>query len=501
LAQLQTAIIQAARLIVSAIEATSPETDCRLLPRKLQELVNSSISAQNSALVTITASDVAPKLNVAADTLACAHSMYSKGDKTNALRLVIHAFESPDCFPLMISLSELNEEVDPSDLNTVISRINKGEAHDRDIMDHDPDEILYGDDIPPEHVDPESAHEDALVGNPAANVNAIQDQDLTWSDSGAPYADYSNYDFMNQGVPPDSVQVLRDVLSEAYDEDSDSWEKVIASDCCKWEKHQAPGGMPYLKAVHESHKAFIHPSHKPDKPGFYAKVLMNDKKVHDDFHPTIEAAKQDIEAVIKGKKTVEANGLGMGAGGFLMDHEQNLGLTNYGGDANTTDSGYNDNWKFDEDDGADVTSAVPTQQVADITPGYGDNHRTNVSTDPATDAYWNPANWNLDADLPYRSDPTIMDFDDMAAVNPGMTDLNGIDNTAKGEPRNESDTGFLQQTFGLSPTLNPSQEIIARIKDSRVLAAINILSMKKDEQSRAKLTAFINVYCTKNNII
>lgn len=486
MAQLQTAIIQAARLIVSAIEATAPETDCRLIPRKLHELVSSAISAQSSALVTITASDVAPKINVAADTLACAHSMYTKGDKTNSLRLVLHAFESPDCAPLMISLSELNEEVDPSDLNTVISRINKGEAHDRDIVDQNPDEILYGDDIPPQHVDPEDAHEDALVGNPAAGVNAIQDQDLTWSDSGAPYADYSNYDFMNQGVPPDSVQVLRDVLSEDYDEDSDSWEEVLSSDdlgACKYKQGDSVKLHPdYVRDGNPNHpQAIVHAGHKNAQgKNMYGLV--------DDEGKTSFALEHQL---------VKAVGLGMGAGGYLMDHEQNLGTDDYGGFSNTTDSGYTDNWKFDEDDGRDITAAVPNQQIADITPGYGDNHRTNVSTDPATDAYWNPANWNLDADLPYRSDPTIMDFDDMAAVNPGMTDLNGIDNTAKGEPRNESDTGFLQQQFGLSPTLNPSQEIIAKIRDPKVLAAINVMSSNPSPESKAKLAAFLNIYSSR----
>jgi hypothetical protein len=92
------------------------------------------------------------------------------------------------------------------------------------------------------------------------------------------------------------------------------------------------------------------------------------------------------------------------------------------------------------------------------------------------------------------------DFDDMAAVNPGMTDLNGIDNTVAGNPSNESDTGALDQQFGLIPSLNPSQSIIAKITDKKVLAAINIMSAKNTPDAKSKLNAFINMYCAKNNI-
>ncbi|MDE1905437.1 MAG: hypothetical protein KGH75_03175 [Rhodospirillales bacterium] len=589
--ELSKAITKASNLIVSAIEAQSPETDCKLFPRKLHELVANSISAQDSSLVTIVANEIAPKVNMAADILACAHGMYSVGDKTNALRMVLAAFNSPDCVDLMTSLSELNEEADPSDVEAVTARINKGEAYDRDIVDHDPDEILFGEDheIPPTHTDPLSAHEDALVGNPAAAIDAIQDQDLNWPNSGAPYADWSTYDYLNQGVPPDSYMVLRDVLSSEYDRDSDNWQKVIAreetpltwrrnvsedgkrhfmhaqgpgghkafitsnkvgkpltstivkngqrvhesghntldeakahaakimnhlhqrsihaSSVHVWKKVKSPNGEVYARLNTPSHKAFIMMTPQGE---FKSEIYKDKKRLKAKLHQSFSDAKHHVESYVT-KNIVESNdvlsygGL-MGAGGYLMDHEQDLGTDDYGGFSNLIDSGYGDNYAFPNDENEyDIAAAVPMQNVADITPGYGDNHRTNVSTDPATDAYWNPANWNLDADLPYRSDPFIMDFDDMAAVNPGMTDLNGIDNTAKGEPRNESDTGYLQQMYGLVPTLNPSQEVICRItkkiKDPKVIAAINIMASKNDKESTAKLMTFINTYCAKHNIV
>ena len=223
------AIVSAAKILISAIEAESPETDCRLLPRKIQELVSSSMTAQTSSLVQVTASEIAPNLSLAADYLACAHSMYVVGDKTNALRMVMAAFDQPDCVQLMTALSELNEETDPSNLDVVVSRINKGEEDDDDTVPFDDDEVLYGDNvIPPGHVDPEDAHNDALVGNPAAGVDAIQDQDLNNPDSGAPYGGFSEYDYLNQATPPDSIQVLRNVLSSEYDDSELDLDEVLA---------------------------------------------------------------------------------------------------------------------------------------------------------------------------------------------------------------------------------------------------------------------------------
>ena len=564
-AELDKVVVEAARKITSAIEAESPETDCRLLPRKMKELISSTLSAQSSSLVTIVANDVMPKLNIAADVLACAHAMYTVGDKTNALRMAMVAFESPDCVPLMISLSELNEETDPSDIKDVVARINKGEADDRDIVDHDPDEILYGDDLPPVDVAPKSASDDALTGNPAVGIDAIQDQDLNDPHSGSPYGDFADYDFLNQGTPPDSIQVLRDVLSENYDYDSEDWEAVIAAEkSLEWKTVEKPYGT-WAQTEHNGHiaKVLRQGDGYADTPKYLCRIIDPNaasdsryrdidlpkgkgKLVHESRHINGFVAKRHAEEYLKGLGNVKASG-------NMTNLSEDLGDEDYGGNNNVTDSGYSDNYSF-EDEGNDVTARTEPKFKAgdkvklrpsfagdnkpneiftiaktyngskhkllnkegrdwyahdnmlvsamyeDVVPGYDDNQLSNVRTDPATDIEWNPANWDLDDDMPTRSDPMTMDFDDMAAVNPGMTDLNGIDNTAEGNPRNSSDTSALDQQFGLIPSLNPSQSIIAKIKDSRVLAAINIMSAKTDEDSKAKLAGFINLYFLKNNL-
>jgi hypothetical protein len=404
---LNKAITQASKLIIAAIEDQSPETDCRTLPRKLHELVSTTVSAQNSSAVTITASEIAPKLCVAADGLACAHSMYLAGDKTNALRMAMFAFEQPDCIALMTSLSELNEETDPSDLDVVLSRVNKGEDDDSEITDdHDDNNVdnqVYGDPVDPVSVAPADASNDALVGNPAAEIDSMQDQDLTDKGAEAPYADYATYDFLNQGMPPDSIQVLKNVLSGVFDED-----------------------------------AFKDP---------------NDLVIAD---------------------------------GNMINLDEDLGDEDYG--------------SSDLDDISFPNNYVLSDAVDDMVPSMDDNQLSNITTDPAEGVDWNPANWDLNNDMPTRSDPMNMDFDDMAAVNPGMTDLNGIDNTVSGNPKNESDTAALDSQMGLIPTLNPSQSIIAKITDPRIRAAINILSSKNDEATKAKLNAFINIYCLRHNI-
>jgi hypothetical protein len=404
LSQLDKAIVEASRMLRNAIANDEPEADTKSLPRKIKELVASTISTQSSSQVLVTASHTPPRINVAADGLACAHAMYVAGDKVNALRMAIFAFESPDCPELITAFSELNEEIDPSDEDSleVISRFNKGMLDNADVADPsfaeegdiDPDSFIFSesndvenDDHPAYTTPPEAS---SVGGQGYSDPGSLIDQILNNistdpMDNTVNVMDTAQIDHLNQGTPPNSRTVMQNVMSDA-----------------------------------------------PVQP-------------------------------------------------------DDLGDEDYGFNGDMADAGYSDN--FD---------AVPADG------GGGDISNTGLDNDPATSVEWNPANWDIDDDQMTRSDPTDMDFDDMGAVNPGMTDLNGINNTVQGDPKNESDIAGLDSQFGLIPSLVPDRTIIARavskIKDPVVIAAINMLSSKDDEKSVRKLNAFINLYCQRHGI-
>jgi hypothetical protein len=127
------AIVNATRTLIESIAAEYPETDTRLLVRRVQELVQNTITAETSQGIMITASDVAPKVNHAADMLALAHCMYVSGDKANAGKMTAVAFNHPDCYALMETLSELNEEVDPLSSDEMNVQVNKIEPDIADV--------------------------------------------------------------------------------------------------------------------------------------------------------------------------------------------------------------------------------------------------------------------------------------------------------------------------------------------------------------------------------
>ena len=146
---LNRAITTAAQVLADAISTESPEVDTRLLPRRVQELVHNVIQSNSSASVQITASVALPKVNQAADIIAYAFTMFQSGDKVNAGKLMTVAFNSPDCYELITAMSDLNEDADPEDLESVIARINKGEIDDNGVEVYsDPSSLSQADVVP-----------------------------------------------------------------------------------------------------------------------------------------------------------------------------------------------------------------------------------------------------------------------------------------------------------------------------------------------------------------
>ncbi len=213
---LNLAVKKATRILANALGEVAPEVDTSALGKKIKELVVQAASAETVASIEITASDVAPTFNVAADALATAHSMYMSGDKTNALKMVLYSFGSADCQTLMRGILSLNEEaISRAQVN---ADVNKSVGDFSDLSDIDPDNIAYGN--PDGDNDEDQSLESIMDQNdldemqPESEISLIDTND-------APDANTAEEDDEIEGIPPGDVGVLAsDDAIEGFDEGS-----------------------------------------------------------------------------------------------------------------------------------------------------------------------------------------------------------------------------------------------------------------------------------------
>ncbi len=201
--EIDVAIKKAVNVIATCLKTHSPETDISLLPEKVKELVYHSLANDTCSSVEILASDSMPEFNLAADALAAAHSMYKAGDRENGLKMVIYAFNSPDCAPLMKGILSLNEEA-----VAITASVNKNLGDFSDIQNGDPDSDDAGGDDDSYASGLDHMGVEDIIESPSIRDQEHLESDLTDAGSRAPYSDTAEEDDEIEGVPPGDVTVM-----------------------------------------------------------------------------------------------------------------------------------------------------------------------------------------------------------------------------------------------------------------------------------------------------
>lgn len=200
--EINEAIKKSVKIISKAIKTEYPNIKTKELGTKINELVFSSIANDGFHSVEILASDSMPEFNLAADALAMAHSMYKANDKENAIKMVIYAFNSPDCSALIRGILALNEEA-----VEIVATTNKQLGDFSDIQNFDPDRAAFGGDNPYANDLDHMGVED-IIESPSIRDQEQLESDLTDAGSRAPYANTAEEDDEIEGVPPGDVTVL-----------------------------------------------------------------------------------------------------------------------------------------------------------------------------------------------------------------------------------------------------------------------------------------------------